>query len=157
MELAAGQAWVNTLCEGVSVLFTDSSKSAYKVKARATVANITGMYLQLISAAVLCGPLPRFQTKSTFDFSASILLSECKSGGSQWGLGFSFHSNKHREAAGTWTHYKTQIEVMDLQPLLCGQHVFHFSPCSLRRQFTSARRGVAFQMTPTGLLEHDRR
>lgn len=44
MELAAGQAWVNTQYEGVSVLFTDSSKPAYKVKARAAVANITGIY-----------------------------------------------------------------------------------------------------------------
>lgn len=55
MELPAGQAWVNTQYERVSPLFTDSSKAAYKVKARAAVANITGMYVQLISAAALCG------------------------------------------------------------------------------------------------------
>lgn len=54
-ELPAGQAWVNTQYERLSVLFTDSSKAAYKVKARAAVANITGMYVQLISAAALCG------------------------------------------------------------------------------------------------------
>lgn len=50
-----------------------------------------------------------FWTKSTFDFSASILLSVVQ----DWGghsEGWSIYSNKHREAAGTWTDYETQIQ-----------------------------------------------
>lgn len=66
MELPTGQAWVNTLYERVSVLFTDSSKAAYKVKATAALASITGMHVQLISAAALCGWLPHFWVTSSF-------------------------------------------------------------------------------------------